>query len=73
MCVWGTDLKINHSSHVRSNEGTSLRVAVQLINVFLIVFGQQWRSTAQRNKLHLGLATQSKLVCRLHSLLLWSF
>lgn len=45
--------------------------------VFLIIFGQQWSSVAQRNELYLAFATQTILVSWINPLLvlvfLWDF
>ncbi len=46
-------LKINCSGHVHGNEGRrSPSARMWFIDVSFIVFGQQWSSTAQRNKLY---------------------
>ncbi len=47
-------------------------VTVWLIDVFVIVFGQQWSSTAQRKKIYQVLI-HTVLVRRIHSLLAWVF
>ncbi len=47
----------------------SASVTVWLTDVFLIVFGQQWRSMAQRNKLYHTLAAD-KRATRINSFLI---
>lgn len=45
---------------------------VCLIDMFLIVFGQHWKSIAQWNKLHQALAMQTVLLNRISLVLVFS-
>ncbi len=46
---------------------------VMWLTEFLIIFGQQWSSMAQRNKEYQALDTQTILVSRISSLLVLAF
>lgn len=62
LCLWDC-FETNYSAHVRGNgkKNMAISAAVLFIDVFLIIFGHQGTSTAQRTELYQALATQAIL------------